>query len=286
MKGVATVLSMNKGSDTINTERKKKKASVPSDPSNAIPLTSTLKGKIKAEIKRTGITARMLLANDIEKPEGLTSSMINRWIGGVIKTASQAHLDYVLQKWSGLADNAGRVLSEGILLPTSRSKFASASSKPIAITKKMSLFLRAEFERTGMSPHNFMDNIENVPDGLTSRIIQGWLYQHAKTGNAAFWNFVQTHLKSRPDKKGNSLPSRKPYRIPENKPEHREITAEERNTLINHRERTRIGGSVLLRGAVDKPQGLSASMISGWLTGVTKTALPIHINYVICRQYY
>ena len=65
--------------------------------------------------------------------------------------------------------------------------------------------------------------------------------------------------------------------------DHRKITEAERAVLINHRKRTGVGGSILLRGATDKPQGLSAGMISGWLTGTTMTALPTHISYVIRR---
>ena len=53
--------------------------------------------------------------------------------------------------------------------------------------------------------------------------------------------------------------------------------------LRDHAERTGIGAMRLLRGAKDRPAGLTASMIGQWLRGATQMAAPAHVTYVIAR---
>ncbi|ESQ81982.1 hypothetical protein [Asticcacaulis benevestitus] len=71
-----------------------------------IPITNDLKRKLNSEKTRTGISAIMLLEGETNIPAGLTSRTIYRCLGGLSKTASCAHLDYVLVKWAQYEDDA------------------------------------------------------------------------------------------------------------------------------------------------------------------------------------
>jgi len=61
------------------------------------------------------------------------------------------------------------------------------------------------------------------------------------------------------------------------------ITDEMRERLRAEVERTGTGAMRLLRGAKDKPPGLSASVVGTWLSGVAKQAVPAHFDYVLSR---
>ncbi len=247
----------------------------------AILLTSLHRSLFRAEKKRTGATPRMFLADDMDRPEGLTFRTVNKWINGSIKEALPAHLDYVLKRWAKLPDDTGRVLSDGtVLLKGGRRGLISESW--VSLTEKMSAKLNAEFTRTGASPHTFLDDLQDAPAQLTSRIIKTWVYSQAKTVNTELWDFVMMQLKALPDHKAGGI-IRKPRKKFKNRPDHREITDIERETLKAHRQRTSVGAIRMMRGATDKPKGLQGYMINGWMSGTTRTALPQHIIYVLAR---
>lgn len=153
----------------------------------------------------------------------------------------------------------------------------------IDVTADMAALLRAEFVRTGYEARNFLDGAVDLPERLNARIVQGWLYSEAKTTDAMLWEYVVARLAAMPDRDGPPPlnPPRKPRKIATNTPDHAPIRISDLALLRAHRERTKVGGAVLLRGAIDKPDGLTPAMISLWLSGKTLTAKPEHIEYVL-----
>lgn len=182
-------------------------------PGTTVPITKAIRQKLRAEIKRTGITAMMLLKDMPDLPDGLTVAHLNRWIGGVIDTAPVRHIDYVMSRWAGLSDNAGRVSSNGTPLPKRGKRFADGT-KRIEVTEEMSKLLRAELARTGIDHATLLDGISNAPEGLNARIVAGWLYRQAATTNEVYWKFVMTWLGATPDL---STPLPVPIRKPRKK---------------------------------------------------------------------
>lgn len=245
---------------------------------------------LKAEIKRTGVTIRVFFEerfflNDSECPDELTYQPVSRWLNGEIDYVPKSHIDYVLRKFSELKDNAGRFASDGSLLKRG-GRFKKNSENWILVTKEMSLTLRSEFARTGFDHDNILINAADVPARLNARIIKGWLYNDTKETKAEFWEYVIERLKAMPNRTipaafRSKLGETKPRRISLSQPNHRPISDTDRAALRFHRERTKIGGAVLLRGAENKPKGLSEAMISQWITGKTRTAQPEHIAYVL-----
>ncbi|MEC3949290.1 hypothetical protein [Sphingobium sp. HWE2-09] len=185
----------------------------PSVHGTTVPITKAIRQKLRAEIKRTGVTAMMLLKEAPDLPDGLTVAHVNRWIGGVIDAARARHIDYVMSRWASLPDNAGRVSSNGSPLPKRGKRFAD-SAKRIEVTAEMSRLLRSELARTGIDHATLLDGMSHVPEGLNARIIAGWLYRQAATTNEIYWAFVMTWLGAAPDLSAPlSVPLRKPRKI-------------------------------------------------------------------------
>ena len=230
-------------------------------------MTAALRRALRAEIRRTGVTARILLA-DASPPPGLTARDINRWLGGLRSTAPAAHVTFTLNAWARL--------------PAQGQGAADAAAAWVDLTAERVAGIARELDRTGLTPRSFLDDVGAAPRGLAARSVRGWLHGHAKTARGQFLSFVLARLAERPD--GTlPLPGRRPRRPPSNRQDHLPITPAERAALQAELARTGIGGTVLLRSAPDKPAGLSAGMISGWLGGSIKTARPHHLAYVLAR---
>ena len=111
---------------------------------DVIPLSKTLRQQLRDEVRRTGVTATMLLKNEPKAPPGLTSSLVNRWIGGIVKEAPVAHIDFVRARWAALPDDAA-IVSD---LPKRGRRHHCAYEACIDVTDDMARQLRAEFART------------------------------------------------------------------------------------------------------------------------------------------
>lgn len=159
---------------------------------------------------------------------------------------------------------------------------ASGDSVWIAVTSDMAALLRAEFARTGLGFANMLDGAKGRPARLTARIVRGWLYREADTADDNHWRYVIERLAKTPDMIGAPpFHEKAPRKVFSNYPDHRPLTDEECSLLKHHRNRTGVGGSVLLRDASDKPQGLTPQMISSWMSEKPPRANPDHVRYVL-----
>jgi hypothetical protein len=168
---------------------------------------------LRREFKRTGMTAIRLMSEATDAPEGLNSSHINRWISGLLKQVIDLHLEYVLCRLKGMADDAG-LIGPGGKSVSKRGRRADDGAIRIPVTDKMAERLRAELVRTALDHATLLQGVADIPAGLNPRIIRGWLYKDALTTNTAYWSFVIEHLARQPDFTG-ALPvpirkSRKP----------------------------------------------------------------------------
>lgn len=180
------------------------------------PITKAIRQNLRSDIKRTGTTAIMLLQGADDLPEGLTVAHVNRWISGIVKEAPQSHIDYVLAKWASLGDDAGRTGPDGHALPKRGRRHAS-DARLIGITKEKQAQLRAEMARTGIGFTDILGGADDVPEGLNSRIVRGWLYGDVQTADESYWYFVIARYAALPD----GMPIQGPIvkvRLKENKP--------------------------------------------------------------------
>jgi hypothetical protein len=195
-----------------------------------------------------------LLRGATDKPAGLSSGMIDSWLGGATGSAKPLHVRYVLARFAAL--------------PTNRD---------IPLTPGMSAALEADFIRTGTGAGTFLKRRSDLPPGLTWQIILGWIDGTARWVSQAHWEYVTSRLRALPDTASppNAIRSAKIGRTL--------IDPRDLGELRDHRARTGIGGAVLLRSATDKPKALTPAMISGWLSGRSETAIPEHVIYVLTR---
>lgn len=224
-----------------------------------IPLTPEMIARLEAEKTRTGRGPSSLLWNAKDKPPGLTSSTIMAWLKGTIRRVDQEHFDYVLARWSALPDDNRRPL-----------------------TPDMRAALNAEFIRTGLGATRLLQGAEDCPAGLAAPMIQSWLNGRANIGtvDGNYWDYVMERLRGFPDAPPSApRKERVKLRYVGKAPIGEADLAE----LRHHRERTGIGGAVLLRTAKDKPEGLTPGMISGWLTGAVGIACPEYVAYALAR---
>jgi hypothetical protein len=205
-----------------------------------------------------------LLRGTKDKPAGLNSATINQWLTGRLQSAVPSYVGYVLAKWSALPTN-----------------------NRVPLTPEMRALLNAEFARTGTGPVLILKRATDTPQGLTHAVIQTWASDDGdarpNTVNEAYWNYIIARLATMPD--CIAVPAQViPARLVKTRYKGKvEITADELTELHHHRQRTGIGGVFLLRNASDKPAGLTAAMVSAWLSRQTRRAEPGFVAYVLAR---
>lgn len=112
-----------------------------------IPITQEIIDTLLEQQKRTGFgSSEILKGRDPEKPMGLNSGMVGKWLRGKIKSAKAAHVDYVMRKWKELPDN---------------------SINYIELTAEKRSRLREKHKETGLSQKKLLSNRSDIPDGLT-----------------------------------------------------------------------------------------------------------------------
>jgi hypothetical protein len=156
-----------------------------------IALTKVVRASLRAEHKRTDVTAMQLLDGAEDLPDGLTAGSVNRWMNGLIRAAPRCHYDYVVARWKALPD-ATATQKRGKRYPT-------ASDAWIEVTDAMSSHLRLELARTGLDHAVMFEGLIDVPPGLNARIVKGWLYEEAETTRTAHWKYVVARLAAMPD---------------------------------------------------------------------------------------
>ena len=166
--------------------------------SDEITITDAIRAALRAEIRRTGVTAIMLLKGRRDVPDGLAARTVNRWLAGLLSTARRSHLDYVMAQWSDRSDDAGRMTSDGRKLSRRGARHPATGETWIPVTNAMSAHLRDELTRTGIQSAAILRGVSGLPDGLNQRVVRGWLYGETQATNEAYWNFVVAYLASRP----------------------------------------------------------------------------------------
>ena len=161
-----------------------------------------LRRTLKSELKRTGMTVIALLKDADDLPDGVNVRAVNRWIGGLEQPERQSQFDFVLRKLRALPD--APTGPRGHVTGRPGRRHPRAGEEWIEVTAEMRAQLDAEFIRTGMRFDTVLKDVADVPEGLTARILRGWLYDHAKSTRAAHWEFVLHRLMAAPD--GGPLP--------------------------------------------------------------------------------
>lgn len=160
-------------------------------------LSAAQRRHLKSELKRTGMTVIALLKDADDLPDGVTVRAVNRWIGGLTQPERQSQFDYVLGKLNALPDVPSGL--KGHLAGRPGRRHPRPGEEWTCVTAEMRAQLDAEFMRTGLRFDTVLDDVAEAPDGLTARIVKGWLYDHAKSTRAEHWEFVLRRLRAAPN---------------------------------------------------------------------------------------
>lgn len=191
----------------------------------------------------TGIGAQKLLSGNKEKPRGLTPGMINNWLTGGVVTASQEHYEFVLNEWKNL--------KEGNL-------FAPLISDEV--WQKLSYY-----KEHGLLPGYIFRDTSDTPEGLSVSMVSAWASRSIARARKEHIDYVLT--------KCRELEMAQNRRI--------KITDEMHGALYSCRVNSGIGAKVLFSHLTDVPQGLTPSIISGWINRTVTTARKEHWDFVM-----
>lgn len=196
-----------------------------------------------------------------EKPEGLRPGEIKKWLAGTKQIARKDHLDYVLYKWSTLT---------------------ALKQERVQLTDNIIGELLRQRKRSRVSPQILLRSAKNIPHGLTTEIIRQWLYRKTTTAQKNHLEYVLHLWRSLPDSKIQYAKGRSKH-LPYTMSGCVEITEETRNALREYKNRTGINPARFLKDNHNAPQGLTVSVVNGWIYGRTETALVEHLEYIFAQ---
>ncbi|NQW11783.1 MAG: hypothetical protein HQ481_18120, partial [Alphaproteobacteria bacterium] len=143
-------------------------------PRRRVRIDTEMQSSLKVLRQKTGIGQTELLRHSPNKPDGLSPQMVSSWINGSIRTAQQAHLDWVREAWDS-------VLNKPQNLP---------ELDRTIITEALRNELRALCQRTDISPDRLLRDASGVPPGLTESKIRFWLTGRTKSALGAHVDWV------------------------------------------------------------------------------------------------
>jgi hypothetical protein len=159
-----------------------------------VSVTPELIKEIEAQLKRTGITPRALIARIDPPLDKLRPELVTRWVKGTTKTARQDHLDAVLNALRAAPDARPREKRAYI----GRDKF----QRRLEFDDALRIALDVERERTGIQASEMLKYFYRgkVPDGLNAGMISAWLNTSPKTVPADLYEWTLAAWRALPDR--------------------------------------------------------------------------------------
>ncbi len=153
--------------------------------------------------------------------------------------------------------------------------------------------LKAERDRAGVGFAKLLSTTENVPDGLTDKIIFTWLgkTKSARRNHLAFvlerYAALPTLERAAPlhpyetEKSARLKRLERRVGVTPKLSRYAPIAAEKRSTMKLAFHRSGVSYKSLMLLIAREHAGISQQMVSGWISGRTKTARPEHIECVL-----
>ncbi len=133
------------------------------------------------------------------------------------------------------------------------------------ITKQKLQTLKNHRDRTGIAPQKLLQDKADIPQGLNLDHVKNILFSRTKRTKRIYFEYVLHEWEKLPDKNSRVA-----------------VTPNVLEKIQEQKIRTGIGTMALLHDTKnDRPQGLTAGIIDGWLKGLSKSARQDHLNYVL-----
>lgn len=147
-----------------------------------VEITPAVLQALQQEKDRTGLGAIRLLRGVPERPDGLTHNMVQAWLDGATRTARKDHLEFALEAWRSRRSRKR---------PKRPKRNLATDSDYVILLPKDREYLHAQKDRTGRGTHSLLANMPDVPDGLTPRVIEGWLDWRCRTARKDHLAYVR-----------------------------------------------------------------------------------------------
>lgn len=186
-----------------------------------IKLTADRVKKLQDELDHHEISVDEVIENAYFKPEGLTAKQVKSWLSGTAKKAREDYYHWMMKE---------------------------VRSHPtyIEMHEESRTTLSDQFNSARLTPAMLLGTTKGeVPDGLTSNLIDAWIKGTTATVREDHLLWVNRMLARRPN--------------------YVHVTKERKQELQDEINRTGITASVLLQRADKVPVGLSPAVISHWL---------------------
>lgn len=215
------------------------------------------RNKVRAEFKRTGIGGRGIYRLLHSKPDGLKKTDCIQAVSYPQCRRRASHINAILKAYAALPDSAYEPFTQSLMDN-----------------------LNAEIERTGLSTNAIIALVgDEAPADLNARMVYHWSAGMVKTAKLDYVRLVLERLKSAPD----GTARKKPKKRPRSARSVREpmITKEQYAELWKLRKKSKISPHKLLGGRGDVPEGLTPTMINGWLFKKADAFSQEHFEYVV-----
>lgn len=199
-----------------------------------IPITKEIVTKIENLRRSTGLSPARIAAVTPDWPADFNPENVYNWLSGRAASGRQDHLAILISAYEEFEIDhvSTATVAEG---------------------------LRAEKQRSGMSPRTLLARAEHIPDGLTPDIVDDWLKGKLAPARRDHIEFVLGLWRQQPDSKTASIA----------------VTQEMIEAIEGHRRRTGVGFYAILVGLKGAP-GLRPGTLYQMVEGTTKT---IRRNY-------
>jgi len=220
--------------------------------SEFVTIDEVIRAKLSALKKQSGWGAGALLKGQRDKaPDGLGAGLIYHWMNHHGASARREHLDYVITRWKEIIANGQHFVE----LP------------PETLND-----LKGYRARSQIGVARLFKTAQNLPDNLTPSMVNRWFSGKQKTVRHDHLEFVLRLWASMPeDSARQHNAARRGLKA---------IPCDTLERLKDLKTKSGLGGETIIAMG-DAPEGLNANIINNWFSGVTGSARPEHLDFVL-----
>lgn len=233
-------------------------ASFPDKETAWVMLTDNNRKLLQQKIRETGLSAYKLFSERKDLPKDFNPKHMHNYFTLTRSKIEKSYFDYILKVC-----------------------IANKGKGYIPVSEQFLWQLNLEIQRTGIPPNTLINNLKKEEVKVKGYTITAWLSGRTKQAVLSEMNWVLKQYAALSNKK-----IRKPIATISRYDGLSPIAAVDLQKMRQYREVLGILPSRVFDGAKDIPKNLSTNTVSGWLNSVTKSANPVHVEWVLkrCRE--
>ncbi len=235
-------------------------ASFPNKEDTWLLLDNRKRTRLKSALKDTGLSVNQLFSIRSDLPSGFVVQLTHSYFAAARKKIKKEYYLFILKVCD---ENKGKGY--------------------IPLTDEIQKRLKAEVERTGVTPADFIrSESSKCVEGLSQHLLYTWVRGDAQTVDSRYLDKVLEAYAAFPDK----VVLEPAKAVSEHRKDLRPICDKELTVLLKYRMLLGILPGKIFERASDIPDGLSPATVSRWLNGSAQNVHSVHIHWVLnrCRE--